>query len=358
LRKMLATAEIRSLLQNTKIERALGGNLLPANNNPSFLDLENVSTVTVVEDDPKGAIPVAFGLFHRISVNQVYCSVVTLKKGYEKNFVAIERVKNDMGVDDPSRHTCYKITEVREKERDVSSLPQYYSAFAVQDVYPLHQCVVDKLIDQTIGHVNMDMKRNITVDLYDTHSGRFAELGDDLWRDRDGFIVTDKYRYNEIEISRAALLNILQKADKEASVTFEPLNAKTSAAFLEYDSEVANGDRSEYLEYLFRLTGVKGTVVFDSTKRPAGYVISLGNHILQCYGETPSIANSVLAKHVSQMIEPNLTMFTRINDEWISKELTNSASSVRRVRRFHSRIIPTNVKWNKVFALNTGTYLY
>lgn len=106
---MLATTEIRSLLQNTKIERALGGNLLPANNNPSFLDLENVSTVTVVEDDPKGAIPVAFGLFHRISVNQMYCSVVTLKKGYEKNFVAIEQVKNDMGIDDPSRHTCYKV---------------------------------------------------------------------------------------------------------------------------------------------------------------------------------------------------------------------------------------------------------
>ena len=187
---------------------------------------------------------------------------------------------------------------------------------------------------------------------------RFSELEDNLWRDRDGFVVADKYRFNEIEISRAALLNTLQKAEKEASLTFEPLNSKTSAAFLEYDSEVANGDRSEYLEYLFGLMGVKGTVVFDSTKRPAGYVISLGNHILQCYGDTPAIANGALAKHVSQMIEPNLSMFIRVDNEWISRELTTSASAVRRVRRFHSRIIPTNVKWTKVFALNTGVYLY
>lgn len=53
----------------------------------------------------------------------------------------------------------------------MSSLPQYYSAFAVRDVYPLHQCIVDTLIDNTVGHRNMDMKRNITVDLYDTHTG-------------------------------------------------------------------------------------------------------------------------------------------------------------------------------------------
>ncbi|KAE9551724.1 hypothetical protein FO519_005057 [Halicephalobus sp. NKZ332] len=356
--KMLATTEIRSLLLNTKIERVLGGNLLPANNNPSFLDLGDVSTVTVVEDDPKGAIPVAFGLFHQTSVNQAYCSVVTLKKGYERNFVVIERVKNDMGIDDPSRHTCYKIAEVREGERNTSSLPQYFNAFAVQDVYPLHQCVVDKLIDQTIGHANMDMKKNLTVDLYDTHSGRFAELKDNLWRDRDGFVVGDKFRFNEIEISRAALLNLLQKTEKDPSLTFEPLTPKTSAAFLEYDSEVGSGDRSEYLEYLFRLTGVKGTVVFDSTKRPAGYIISLGNHILQCYGDSPAIASNVLSRHVSQMIEPNLTMFIRMDNQWISKELSDAANVVRRIRRFHSRIVPTTVKWPKVFSLNVGTHLY
>lgn len=107
---MLATAEIRNLLQNTKIERVLGGNLLPSNNNSSFLSLEDVYTVTVVEDDPKGATPIAFGLFNKCSPNQVYCAVITLKKGYESNFVAIERVKNNMGVDaeDARRHSCYR----------------------------------------------------------------------------------------------------------------------------------------------------------------------------------------------------------------------------------------------------------
>lgn len=114
---MLATAEIRNLLQNTKIERVLGGNLLPANNNSSFLSLEDVYTVTVVEDNPKGSIPIAFGLFNRCSPNQVYCAVITLKKGYETNFVAIERVKNEMGIDaeDVRRHSCYRVNKLHSK---------------------------------------------------------------------------------------------------------------------------------------------------------------------------------------------------------------------------------------------------
>uniref|UniRef100_A0A914Y035 DUF7596 domain-containing protein n=1 Tax=Panagrolaimus superbus TaxID=310955 RepID=A0A914Y035_9BILA len=357
---MLATTEIRNLLQNTKIERVLGGNLLPANNNSSFLSLEDVYTVTVVEDNPKGSIPIAFGLFNRCSPNQVYCAVITLKKGYETKFVALERVKNEMGVDaeDVRRHACYRISRVEEKEVDTGSLPQYYSAFAVREVYPLHQCVVDALIDNTIGHKNMDMKRNITVDLYDTHSGRFAEVRDELWRDRDGFIVGDRLRYAEIEISRASLLNTLQKNKKDETITYETLNSKTSAAFLEYDSEICVSDRSEYLEYLFSLTGIKGTVALDKSKRPAGYVLSLGNHILQCYGDSPEIANATLAKHVSQMIEPALSMFIRYDKNWASNELVAAASASRRVRRFHSRIVPTQVKWNKVFALNMGTHLY
>uniref|UniRef100_A0AC34RIT3 Uncharacterized protein n=1 Tax=Panagrolaimus sp. JU765 TaxID=591449 RepID=A0AC34RIT3_9BILA len=355
---MLASAEVRSLLQNTKIERALGGNFLPTNNNCSFLELENVNTVTVVEENSNGQTPVAFGLFHRISVNQVYCSVVTLKKGYENNFVAIEKIENRMGLEDESKHTCYKITEVQEKEEDLSSMPQYYSAFAVRDVYPLHQCVVDKMIDETIGHVNMDMKRNMTVDLYDTHSGKYSELSDHLWRDCDGFIVADRYRYNEIEISRGALSNVLQKTEKDSTLTFESLNPKTAAAFLQYDSEIATGDRSEYLEYLFKLNGIKGTVALDSSKQPTGYVLSLGNHILQCYGDTTAVASAVLAKHTSQMMEPTLNMFLRHEDTWISKELCNAAAAVRRIRRFHSRILPTQVKWAKVFALNIGTYLF
>lgn len=119
---------------------------------------------------------------------------------------------------------------------------------------------------------------------------RFAEVSDELWRDRDGFIVTDRSRYTEIEISRASLVNILQKTKKDESVTFESLNAKTSAAFLEYDSDVCVTDRSEYLEYLFSLTGIKGTVALDTSKRPVGYVLSLGNHILQCYGDSPEIS--------------------------------------------------------------------
>jgi len=287
---------------------------------------------------------------------------VALKKEYESNFIAMERVKSmDMGVPDDvaAKHSCYKITKVVDEEEDVSSMPQYFSAFAVHDVYPLQQHVVDALVEQTVGHVNIDMRRNITVDLYDTHSGRYAELSDALWRDRSGFMVADRARFAEIDISRSALLAVLAKpsAPRDDTLTFEPLNPRTAAAFLEYDTDVVTLDRVNYLEHLFGLNGVKGTVAFDVQRRPCGYVLSLGGRVLQCYGESPAIATSVLAKHASQMIEPNVSMFIRVDATWLSEELKASALAVRRVRRFHTRIVPTQVKWHKVFALNMGSHL-
>lgn len=53
---------------------------------------------------------------------------------------------------------------------DLGSFPQYYRAFGEPIGRPLHQCVVDELIKQTVGEKNYDMKRNVTVDLYDLHS--------------------------------------------------------------------------------------------------------------------------------------------------------------------------------------------
>jgi hypothetical protein len=67
---MLATSDLFKLVENTKANQALCGNLLPLNNNPSILDIEGLNSLTVVEDDPAGAIPVAFGLFNMCTPSQ------------------------------------------------------------------------------------------------------------------------------------------------------------------------------------------------------------------------------------------------------------------------------------------------
>lgn len=68
----LSKPQMQLLIEESKANRVLKGALLPLNNNPSFLDLEDVNTVTVVVgDDLKNAVPVAFGLFNYCAPNQV-----------------------------------------------------------------------------------------------------------------------------------------------------------------------------------------------------------------------------------------------------------------------------------------------
>lgn len=61
---MLAAVDLFKLIENTKANQALCGNLLPVNNNGSILNVEGLHSLIIVEDDPSGAIPVAFGLFN------------------------------------------------------------------------------------------------------------------------------------------------------------------------------------------------------------------------------------------------------------------------------------------------------
>jgi hypothetical protein len=69
---MLATADLFKLVENTKANQALCGNLLPLNNNASILDVEGLNSLTVVEDDPAvGAVPIAFGVFNVCTPSQV-----------------------------------------------------------------------------------------------------------------------------------------------------------------------------------------------------------------------------------------------------------------------------------------------
>lgn len=129
---MLATNDLFKLVENTKANQALCGNLLPLNNNPSILDIEGLNSLTVVEDDPAGAIPVAFGVFNMCTPSQVwvpyfvqktlftifkgYCSVVSASNRYDNVFVNLELVKSkaqDLGISEENadNHAVFKVNQ-------------------------------------------------------------------------------------------------------------------------------------------------------------------------------------------------------------------------------------------------------
>uniref|UniRef100_A0A915DAL6 DUF7596 domain-containing protein n=1 Tax=Ditylenchus dipsaci TaxID=166011 RepID=A0A915DAL6_9BILA len=374
---MLAKAQLQHLVKSTKTNRVLDGNLLPLNNNECFLNLEEVSSVTVVEDDPKGAVPVAFGIFNRCSSNQIYCSIVAVSPNYEHNFVNAEKVKcktTELGLTgdtSSNQHSLLKLTEVMSELPDLSGLPQYFSAFAEPVARPLLTCVVDQLIEQTVGNQNVEMGRNF-IDLYDSEAG-LPEHSDALWRDYSGFVVADRFRYCEINIARNDLLDVIKSSLEKNSATkqilqddgtflpyrIESISKATLGLVTEYDQSVALMSRDDYLEYLVGLGGVSGKVAIDAQNQPQGYILTLNSRVLQCYGENVDVANHLLVEHISENIKTHqLSLFVRLGkDDWIAEKLVAVASKVRRVRRFHTRIVPASVKWNKVYSLNMGVHL-
>lgn len=369
---MLAKAPVQQLIEHSKANRALAGNLLPLNNNECFLNLEDVSSVTVVEDDPKGAMPIAFGIFNRCSPNQVYCAIVATSPAYEANYVTVEKVKcknTDLGLsqDCPSRNSILKMTGAFPELPDLSGLPQYFSAFAEPPLRPLLTCVIDQLIDQTVGHNNVEMKRNMTVDLYDAVSGQH-EHSDILWRDFSGFVVADRYRYSEIIISSEKLLDIVSKNcgakelisedGNKTNFNVESVSAANRSILVDYDQDVAVMNRQDYVEYLLGLSGISGTVAIGS-HQPLGYILSLNGRILQLYAENENVANNLLLEHIKRNVqEAEVSFFVRRDESWITDALVKNATSVRRVRRFHTRILPSSVKWSNVFFYNMGVHLF
>uniref|UniRef100_A0A915CP56 DUF7596 domain-containing protein n=1 Tax=Ditylenchus dipsaci TaxID=166011 RepID=A0A915CP56_9BILA len=299
---MLAKAQLQHLVKSTKTNRVLDGNLLPLNNNECFLNLEEVSSVTVVEDDPKGAVPVAFGIFNRCSSNQIYCSIVAVSPNYEHNFVNAEKVKcktTELGLTgdtSSNQHSLLKLTEVMSELPDLSGLPQYFSAFAEPVARPLLTCVVDQLIEQTVGNQNVEMGRNLTVDLYDSEAG-LPEHSDALWRDYSGFVVADRFRYCEINIA-----NVIKSSLEKNSATKQIL--QDDGTFLPYRIEsISKATLGLVTEYDHWVRGVSGKVAIDAQNQPQGYILTLNSRVLQCYGENVDVANHLLVEHISENIK-------------------------------------------------------
>ncbi|KAF7624664.1 hypothetical protein Mgra_00010065 [Meloidogyne graminicola] len=154
-------------ISNTKLNKAVGGAIFSENNNNSFLQLENVYSTTIYQNNEKE--------------NNCLIPVVILKRRRRKNIK-----------ENNQQHSFLKIKNFYKSLPDLTTLPQYFSAFAEPLGSPLLQLIIEQLAKQCFGNtLNLELNKNITVDLYDFE----LESENKLWRDYSGFLVTDRYRY-------------------------------------------------------------------------------------------------------------------------------------------------------------------
>ncbi|VDO57091.1 unnamed protein product [Onchocerca flexuosa] len=225
---MVETESICQFMQITEFSpNLICDHFLPDNNNVTFTETKNVATIVIL-DNTKTKFPsvAAFGAMHLCSNNQYpittkfvdrnpkdylckMCSIYfhaylmfckcALK--YAMKSVTIEECEQDEYYLKIKKccQRCMKISCVWNKDVHYSDLPTYSNVFEDRRQQHLLVHVYEQLINITLKTHNIDLYKNITVDLDDID---FTEKKRQLYRDLMGFIITDNTRYFQITIEK------------------------------------------------------------------------------------------------------------------------------------------------------------
>lgn len=355
---MLATASLHRLVQNSKSDGVLCGRFLPSNNNTAFVDTDSVCTVTIVEQSLEGLKPVAFGAFHVCSKNQAYFMISKYDNSYEKKFVELEQlnlIDSDVKIN-KNRHRCFKIIESSNEPVNYSALPAYYGAFSDRSSQHVITHIYDKLVAMSLKTTNLDLTKNITIDFFDPEE--FGEDQRTVWRDLTGFVVTDNFRFYELTLQKDVLQGILKKdIFQNDSITFEDLNADNEFHVQDYDSNTSLFDRQKYIEFLLNIKEINGVIALQQNQ-PVGYVLAIDNRITQCYADDENIASGLMSRMTDRIMNETVTMYIKGSKYWLCNTLINNAKCLRQVRRFHTRLLPSHIKWSNIYILNIGLHIY
>ncbi|VDD93961.1 unnamed protein product [Enterobius vermicularis] len=333
---MLTSLPVHELLEKTKANEVLCGRLLPTNNNVAFIDNNTIYTVTVVDNTDENK-PIAFGAFHICSKNQV--------------------------------------VEIADPEIQAEYLPQYYGAFGDRINQPALVHAYDQLIEMTFTIYNMDVTKNITVDLYNFEL--FNEDKKVEMRDRLGFLVSNDCNIYEVTANKSVLQNIMdEETEQNIYLSYEEMTEANKEYILDYDSTISLYNRDIYLEFLLSIKEIVKQPIFSIMRKkinnllqlngvvaceagqPVGYALGLNNRVLQCYAETESIARGLLRELLPKISGEAVTMFVPERKDKASATILDKAIDARRIQRYHSRIIPAQIKWEAIFAMNIGLALY
>lgn len=64
--------------------------------------------------------------------------------------------------------------------------------------------LIDNLAEATLGRQNLELKKNVTIDLFDSDSDAYL-------RDRAGFFVTDRQQFRQLRVQASEALPLLKK---------------------------------------------------------------------------------------------------------------------------------------------------
>ncbi|VDN60759.1 unnamed protein product [Dracunculus medinensis] len=140
----------------------------------------------------------------KYSSTHAYCILAEIKRDIKDKFISIEEDTKNI----PGAFTIAKFKETVEDKRLLPIYVQVHHNFKYQLAM---EHLVNQLSTSTLGKNNLELKKNITIDLA-------AEDDFNFWRDQAGFIITDRQQLSELTVKVSSFLSELQQSSGKYSL--------------------------------------------------------------------------------------------------------------------------------------------
>ncbi|CAJ0572039.1 unnamed protein product, partial [Mesorhabditis spiculigera] len=293
----------------------------------AFLPAAALPEATTARIDSKDGKSLVQQTLIKYSQNQAYCVLSTFDGALENKEITVDT--------DKENPLQLKLDRIAETKVNKSLLPVF-----VQFHHPLKQRsaeshISDRSFEAVLGRFNLELKKNVTMDSFERLSS---------WRDEAGFVVSDRDRYELATFDTKALLKELMPADTPVT----KYAASDLEAVIDFDESVCGTKRASLIAALAKHSEI---YLIKTSASVDGLLAAKGDRIVALYAETIELAHALIKHYIAVKKLSKVTFFTRCG-VWQTEPSTS-----RPVYRFHTRTIPSQLKWNKVYAANFGVHL-
>ncbi|CEF71528.1 Hypothetical protein SRAE_X000085200 [Strongyloides ratti] len=303
------------------------------------IDISNVPEATSAKVQNDGNIVASVTLI-KISKNQGYLVINYLDENLNNKLVTLKDPSMPLEI---GGDNTFELGDVVKNPIDKRSLRIYIQVHHHHPEQYLTQHLVNQLEEAVLGAFNLELKKNVTIDLYDS-------VADSVLRDYAGFIVGEKFLMEEVTFDSGKTKSILRN-------NIQGINSETTTendldSIIDFDDTLSNFSRSDFVKYLFK----EGKMFhFKENEEVQGYIVGKGEQIYGIYAQKPIIAEALLAKYISMVPCRNVIIKCKIGT-W--EGLSSAIVKRRSIHRMHTRSCPTHIKWDKIFGVNVGMNLF
>ncbi|EJD75794.1 hypothetical protein LOAG_17131 [Loa loa] len=268
------------------------------------------------------------------ATNQAYCLAAQIDQSINDKYINIEPTN------DPE---CFQIVNIQNVAEDISLLPIFIQVHHnPKERLPL-QHLIDQAAERTLGRLNLDLKKNITVDLTDNDDMN-------IWRDKAGFVVRDKVQLCELTVNKNEFQKTLETVK---NVKISKFDGSQMGKLVKFDKTVSSANRSGFLKYLFEDANIL-IAENEETSAVDGYGVFREDRILAVYANAKETAHAITQEILRTMNHDKIMLCT-IRNRWSIEHKPNTRC--KQIIRLHTRALVTGIMWDQIFILNAGMNL-